>query len=380
MVGVRSLSRAGLVLVLAAVAACSLLKSFDGFEGAGADAAADVSDAGETDDGRCKLLKWPGPPPADTEGPSEPETTSALDGVTVTEQIRDGVGVGYDLDGLCTCPEKPACRGSKPGLPCDGTDSGLDNATASLFLRFVEQGVGIDDTGLKSALLAGQFGILLRLRDYNGRPNDPKVSLEVFNAVAANRPPRDAGADAAGPFDPGPGAKLDGNDTWIIDSDSYLDDRFPTFFSSGAYVRDGVLVAELTNLVLRLRFPAGPTTWGLVEVQFADARVTARLERAANGGWNMRAGLLVGRVPIGTLLQQAMRNGACKGSTIYAALKPLACDARDLPLKPGDDGADVSCEALSAGFAFSAIPARAAARSETRKDRPACKLEDDDCR
>src|SRR5687767_1679992 len=42
----------------------------------------------------------------------------------------DAAPLGFDLDGLCTCPDRAACRSTKAARegPCDPPGTGIDNA------------------------------------------------------------------------------------------------------------------------------------------------------------------------------------------------------------------------------------------------------------
>lgn len=310
--------------------------------------------------------RWPDPPAGTDDGRDVGELASAVTQLRILDPIAQGKPQGFDLDGLCTCPDRPACIGGQPDKPCDTADAGIDNAGDGLFQTLAAQGVALDDTGLKMGIDMGQYGILMRVAGYNGELDDPDVKVAVFNAVAVNG---DGGVPRA-----------DGTDRWTIDSESFLDaNRFPTYFSTKAYVVSGVLVAELLRVVLRARIPVAPGTWSLLELDLRNAHVVARLGARSAKGIVLEDGRIAGRIPGTAMLTQGMRSGACRDSGVYEALKPIVCAARDLPADPGQDGRDLPCASLSVGFGFAAAPAIIAPGSGTRTDVVPCPIVPDEC-
>jgi len=354
------------------IAACSLLTSFDDISPrtTESDAATPDSTAAESGggEGGCTHTRWPDPP-AGGDGTDLGEVTSALTELRVFNPLVAGQPQGYDLDGLCTCPDRAACAGSKPGEPCDTAGTGVDNAADGFFRILSQQGKGLslDDTGLRTGIKKGQYGVVVRLSRYNGQRDDPNVKVEVLNAVSVN-------GDGGAP-------REDGSDQWLADKDSFIDDggAFPTYFSTKAYVRDGVLVAELLRLTLRVRIPTGPGTWGLLELDFRNSHLVARLGARTGQGIALSEGRIAGRFPEAALLTQAMRSGACRDSPIYEALKPTVCAARDLPLDPSKDGRDLPCDSLSAAVGFTSGPAALAPGFGTKTDPSACPIVADQC-
>ena len=356
----------GCIAVVSLGGACSLLTSYDGFERAPpADAAVIEVDSGDAAPGDpCTHTRWPDPPASGPDG-----TTDALVGAVSSLSIIAGAGnapFGFDLDGLCTCPDRGACLGALAQPPCDPVDSGIDNAGDELFRAFVSAGVRIDDTGLQAGLRKGQYGVVLRLTGYNGAADDTDVKLDAFNAVGLQG---DAGT-----------AKFDGSDTWILDAASIVG-SVPTYGSRSAYVRGGVLVAEFAQLVLKSRLPADGSQWRLIELELRSAVLTARVERVGASGLALTGGTVAGRMPSAALLRQAQRSGACVGTSVYDVVKARVCDARDLPVEPGRDGRDTVCDALSAAIRFQAGPARTDPSPKERDDTSPCPLVgSEDCR
>ena len=204
--------------------------------------------------------------------------------------------------------------------------------------------MSLDDTGLRTGIRKGQYGIVVRLGGYDGERDDPDVKVAMFNAVAVN-------GDGGVP-------REDGTDRWLT---------------------DGVLVAELLRLILRVRIPTGPETWSLLEIDLRNAHLVARLGARTGTGIGLTEGRIAGRIPEAAMLMQAMRSGACRDSGLYEAIKPTVCAARDLPLDPSKDGRDLPCDSLSAAVGFTAGAALLAPGSGTRADTTPCAIVPDQC-
>ncbi|CAN5831260.1 hypothetical protein BH11MYX4_BH11MYX4_42120 [soil metagenome] len=358
--------RAVIAAAASLIVACSILTSFDGIEprevSAPAEAAPDAEAAAP--EAGCAPTRWPDPPVGSDTGRDVGELASAVTLLRILDPIAEGKPQGYDLDGLCTCPDRPACGGPKPNEPCDPPDSGIDNVGDMLFRSLAGQGLALDDTGLQMGIQQGQYGIIVRVTGYDGERNDPDVKVAVLNAAAVN-------GDGGVP-------RNDGADEWTVDTESLLG-TFPAYFSSRAYVVDGVLVAEMLRVVLRARIPIPNKKWGLVELDLRSAHLVARLGARSARGIVLEDGRIAGRIPEAAMLAQGMRSGACRDSGLYEALKPVVCAARDLPVDPAKDGRDQPCDSLSVGFGFTSGPAILVPGSGTRVDELPCPIVPDRC-
>jgi hypothetical protein len=348
------------------IGACSLLTSFDGIAPREVSPPVDSGGAADTEaaaDAGCVLERWPGPPPGTDTGRDLGELVSALTRLRILDPVAEGKQQGFDLDGLCTCPDRPACVGAKPNEPCD-SEGGVDNSGDGLFKILASQKVSLDDQGLRTGIEKGQYGLVVRVAGYDGERDDPIVTVAVFNAVAVN-------GDGGVP-------REDGTDRWLRDRDSLLGE-FPAYFSTSAYVSGGVLVAELLSLTIKARIPTSPTTFSLLQLDLQNVHLVARLGARTASGITLEDGRLAGRLPAPNLLAQGMRSGVCRDSGTYEALKPLVCSVRDLPLDPAQDGRDQPCRSLSVGFGFSSSPALIENGSGTRNDSFPCPVVADDC-
>jgi len=344
----------------AVCAACSLLTSFDDFDVPRVGTEAGVAEGGPTeagpDDPCPDRRRWPEGP----DGGAAGDLGTQVAAVKRLSFVDDGgVPYGFDLDGLCSCPDKVACVGAKPNAPCDPARSGIDNAARGFISLFsVATGANLEESGLALGLRAGKYSVVFRMSGWNGEADDPEVSLQILNVYDAN------GGDDAG-------AAFDGGDTWTVDLESLIDNRFPTSPVTRAYVASGTLVAELPVLVLKSRIPTTGNRWLLVRLPLRNARVTARIARSGKS-FALTDGQIGGRVPATELLTSISVVGGCPGSPNFDAVKPFVCDARDLPIDPGKDGRDQPCEAVSFGATFEATPAAVAPDGGAPSDELPC--------
>ncbi len=336
-------------------AACSLLTSFDGFEGASTrtDAGDDVTtpqDDGGSSGEPCAHQTWPSP---STTGAGANDTTdvgartSAISDLKILSTVDGGPPtVGANLDGLCTCPDAPSCRSATREPLCDPTDSGIDNAGASFFRELAQQKIALDDQGLAEGVNKGKYALLVRVTGYNGQANDPEVAVAIFNGIGL-----EGGATAPA---------FNGEDTWTIDRESYPEKNFALFASKKAWVTDSVLVAEIPTLALKLRVPSASPPWQLIELGLVDAHVTARIAKTqpSSNGFTLENGLIAGRFSAKAALKQVQINGICNTDPLFGLLKTRICGVLDMPLSPGEDGRDTPCAAISVGFAFEAKAAK----------------------
>lgn len=345
--------RVALAMVSATVA-CSLLTSYEGFDSPRA--APDAADAGEDARPRpCAERRWPAPPARGEEG-DVGELVSAFTAVRTINP--DWPPFGYDLDGLCSCPEPSACVGARPNEPCDLADAGIDNAAAELFEFFSKTTrIQLNESGLRVGLASGRFSVALRLREWNGLPDDPDVALQVLDVFDAN-----SGSDA--------GARFDGTDTWVIDEESLVQGKFPSSPVRRAYVSGGVLVADVPTLLIKARVLSG-RQWRTLRIVSRSVHLTGKITREGQG-FALADGVIAGRLPTADLIRLAVSLGACPGSLAATTLKPILCESRDVPLDPSQDGRGAPCEAVSFGLAFQSGPAKVAANPGTPQDEFEC--------
>jgi hypothetical protein len=323
----------GAALVLAA--GCSLVTSYDGF----------------TPTGPTCGKRFPPPPPA-----AANKAGAELVGVTTALKFLDepdaGSPLGYDLDNLCTCPDLAArsCKNASATDPqCDvPTNTGIDNAAGTVLGNIFPA----DANGrLLDTLKHGTNGLLIRVQDWDGTPDDVAVKVAVFNV-----------AGLKGDVDGGAGTKLDGTDELIVDEASLLNvqDLGPKFFSSSAYVSGGMLVAAL-DLDFRFEIPPpNPLAGVIVQIPLRFAHLVGKIGRVGTAGLQLTDAQLVGRLPMADVFAQIANLGICQVDPAFAGFKPKTCAAFDLTMVPvaGSGRSTQPCNALSFAIGLTVGPAK----------------------
>jgi len=348
----------GFVLFGAALVGCSLLSSLDGYSGGAvpdggggpnvadgapppAPDAATPEDA--TADAGCAHTRPP-PRPAAQPGPTQDAgadtIVAALASYTFASSSGSGLPStrGYDLDGLCTCPERRACALSAAASDCDGP-GGVDNAGGKLLHEALTL-LGGESSGVSD----GDSGLLVRIRNYNGLPNDDAVEVALFDTM---------GAEVRQGSNPGK-LKNDGTDRWTVDTRSLLGGTpyLPVVVDTRAYVSGGSVVAELRS-TFRV---------GLVSFPVSLGYLTAKLTRTA-AGYTFTEGSISVRVNAGAFLTalEGVRTTTgfmCGNDLIYLSVRDRICKVRDLPTDPSVDGRESPCDAFSLIMEFTAAPAQ----------------------
>ena len=326
--------RAGVVAAsgLALAVGCSLVTSYDGFVKAGPTCGKRIPDR-----------------PAPGKGTTGPELLGAATALQFV-QAQDAAPLGYDLDKLCTCPDRRACANPQAtGQQCDIPNTGIDNAAGQILAVLYPPQA---NSRLQDSLTHGKNGLIVRVQDWDGTANDADVKVSIYNVVGLK-----------GDEDGGAPARLDGNDEFIVDEASLLNpqDLGSRFFDTSAYVANGVLVASL-DFDFRLEVPnllgdaASPAS--VTVIPLTTARLVGKIERVGASGLRMTGAQLVGRLPIDRIFADLPSIGLCQNNPGFAQIRGAACAALDLPVSPAQDGKNGVCDALSFAIGVSVGPAR----------------------
>ena len=334
-----------------AAVACQVLAGIDDrsvwvAEAGGSDAALGV------DGDLCRTANVPAAPDLSTSSPSD-----ALDYLTVLSELHLGVGpdaggpYGFNLDRACTCPEKDTCvrglgaNGKTLDAACDDP-GGIDNTGKPLFGLFASGNL-ISEATLNTAIHNGLSGVFLRMRYYNGLPDDAQVQVSIYASLGYEGYP-----DAS--------PKFDGTDPWRVQSASLIADDLnnPRYVTNSAYVRGGTMVASL-------KFPIIIGSKGLdpIVIDLQSGLIAAKLELSGTTLVRMN-GVIAGRWEISHMLTslQAVADPLkpterlCGANATYQVIKPKICEYVDIAADPTDDGTGV-CNALSIGLGFESKPA-----------------------
>jgi hypothetical protein len=273
---------------------------------------------GATGDGGSIDLAQPPPRPTVDDGPSGPEQVFVLDEVQWDQREDAWRTIGLDLDGLLSSSESgpSECRAPSPSAPIapDGS-RGIDNA----FGRDISPILGVArPDAAEAARLAqaeGRGALAVRVREWNGEPDDPRVEVAVFPTV---------GTGGAGAIQVDP-RSVSGGD---LEQAIIIDDN--------AYVSGGEVVLRLPD-----RAPL-PLAYGddslLVNLTDASLVFTPGATATLAGRWST--------------LDFLGASVTCPGTDDFMSLERLLELAADIRALPGTGGDGVVCDAISLGLSF----------------------------
>lgn len=366
----------GLAFGLVSVASC-LVGSFDVVEvSAGSGGRGDGGSTGTGgDDDPCGHASYPLPPGTTSEGTDQ--VVVALRRVAFGEDSPTPPGL--DLDDTCTCccqGEGPSCL--QPKTSCDYPE-GVDNAVAGLFQLFDIGLVGFGSSEFSQNAEQGQWSVLLRIRDYNGGPDDDRVELSwlvglgIFGDLGERLTPQWNGEDAWTAVS----TSFTAPDGGAADPALGVDGNLPRYVDTKAYVTNHKLVASLPDTELLLGSGPNRITFHLV-----GAFVVGDLAPSPDApGVALTNALLVGRWRIDDFFKalSTYRNADgtpfCTDDSLYEVVKPTICGAVDL--YSGTTTPTTPCDSFSLGMAFEASPAKLVGLGEGTAPTPGCPPESD---
>ena len=317
-----------------------------------ADAQDEESGQDASESGTCGSARPPDPPATSTGG-------GGIEFVVAVKQIDFGdvagnpKEVGYDLDARCTCQgQGDACLREEAWATvvdaCDGPQ-GRDNAAGALFSKLSPLLTDFGSDDWSQGATEGDWSILLRVRGYNGTPDDDQVRLDWFV-------PHDFWVDKG---DDSIQPAWDGNDVWPIRESSVVDPdagaqslEEPRFYDPHAYVTGGMLVASFPESAFQVS--------DKYLLDFVGSFITARVVETS-GGWELQEGLLASRWKTASILGQLGRvvilgMSVCTDHPTYEGLKSQICSYSDIYSGVGTP--TTPCDSISAGMAFEAKPAK----------------------
>lgn len=351
-----------LVTASSALAACSLLTSYDDFTGRSAEdatAPGDAGDAGARQD--AALVDVYQPTTEDTlcgsSIPTQPHVTQPPTiGAPVTYtgvvsalrfvQADGGCPLGKNLDGLNTCNVPgdaglPACTAAYAMAGesnCDH-DGGID--IAGQLLLFEPENLQLAKINLEAELpgdvLAQRTGFVLTVTNYAGELNNPRVTVTYNNDVGIG----------------------DGGGTLI--ENQTVAQGF-ALQDPAAYVNNGVLVAHFATLPMHFTFfftnDTDQIPHSFVTVLTDAIIVGVPVLDADAGSLTISDGQVVGRLTSTNIMSLLTNIFACPG---YSAAGIL-CGTLDLTADPSTDGLAYGCDAISMGLGFDLAPTTIAGR------------------
>lgn len=358
-----------LVLLAGATASCAAILGFERLEAekeaaeGGADGAlpeAAPSDAGDAGaDGACEQVGVAPPPPAqpasDASDIEREFAVSALDfGIDTSV---DPVGLNVDRRCTSTLDTSSCVVDSADKLPkITDYKNGVDNSGFRLIQDLSQLGGAFTPDSINKRLKDGEYGLIVRIRGYNGTANDDAVSVDVYPAL---RHGVDGGAPDGGR-----------DDLWVRDrSYNFVDSS--TIRSTFAYVNNGQAVAFFPTFELPISVPDQTPAVRRMRVKLRDVWLTGTLTKLPDGNDGVK-GVLAGRWSTRDFLDEVRPldlpgfGTICKSPLVYAQAKALLCPGRDVRATSAEDGRGLPCDAVSAGIGYVAY----AVDNSTSEDPP----------
>jgi len=311
----------------------------------------DGGEAGSADP--CQSSGFPSAPDPSTSDPSDPiDVTLALHTIDTGTKVNPPQTWGFNLDKTCTCPQPNACKADQAF--CD-REAGVDDEGQNVFTELqtaakaFDAGGFFDDSFFNNALIAGQSGLLVRLRGYNGKADDAQVKVAIYSSPGIETPTT---------------PNWDGNDQWKVDT-NYLN---PTWdkpkYEADAYVRNFLLVASAAQIPIVVGSTSGQT----VEINLNSGYIVAQLSVMGNQVDKMK-GTLAGRwkaedflTSLQSVPDPVFKPGyLCQGRGIFIVIQKAVCGHRDVIAQKDNGNLNLVCDAVSFGVGFDALPAHSGA-------------------
>jgi len=304
------------------------------------------------------------PPEGTSKASDDVEAIFALRNISLEQSGDRWRRFGLDLDGINTASvNDPAECVAADGQPTLDGDNGIDNSFGQHVLPTV---VGLiscleDNIALNQGLGFGT--VLLRLREWNGTPNDAKVDVSVVSAVDGTSADDVSAFEWGGPSGatlmlPGSRAEApppawDGEDLFYVDPGSLVagDIRHPLVWKTDAYISGGRVVLPVDTATTFV-FLTGPGSFWLS----LDGYLLADI---SEDGRTLEKGLLAGRFSAGDLVATLTPLGICDDA-FRGTVTSLLTDNLDLRIDPDLGNPDEQCTASSVAFSFQGIRARIA--------------------
>ncbi|MFZ1863171.1 MAG: hypothetical protein WAU39_03020 [Polyangiales bacterium] len=311
------------------------------------------------------LASIPDRPPASTSSPDDDvEATFAFRNISLDQSGDRWRRFGLDLDGLNTASvDDPAECVAANGEPVLDGEKGIDNSFGQNVLPTVMVVIPCleDNIALNQGLGFGT--VLLRLREWNGTPNDAKVDVSVLSAVDGTSlddvtslewgGPDGATLMQAGGSAEAPPPAWDGEDMFFVDPSSLVAGQLshPLVWKTDAYIRDGRVVLPVDTAATFV-FLTGPGSFSISVNGFLLADIS-------EDGQILEKGLLAGRFSAGELVATLAPLGICNEG-FRDGITSLLTNNLDLRIDPTLGTPDEPCTASGIAFAFQGIRAHIA--------------------
>jgi hypothetical protein len=306
------------------------------------------------------------PPPSTSSSADDVEVVFAFRNLSLDQSGDRWRRLGLDLDGMNTASigHDAECVAANGNPPLDG-HKGIDNAFGQFVLPTVVSLISCleDNIALNQGL--GRGTALLRLRDWNGTPNDAKVDVSVLSAVDGTSlddvssvewgGPDGASLMLSGATTDAPDPYWDGEDYFFVDPSSLVagDINRAEIEKTDAYIRDGRVVLPL-DTAASFVFLTGPGSFSISVNGYLIADIS-------EDGQTLEKGIIAGRFPAAELIATLGPVGICDESLRDSVIRQLTNNL-DLRVDPGEGNPDDECSASGVAFSFQGIRARIATR------------------
>lgn len=320
----------------------------------------------------CDPAHWPEAPSVDVPGDGGTGDVDFLVALR-TLDVSESATLGWDLDQSCTCPAPDSCRRPKDaGQACD-EPNGRDIQLNKTIISLLEFAPGFSPSQLGDGIAKGHYGVLVRVQNYNGGPDDRAVTVSIYLSTgsAGLMAPTDGGAWDLDPNTLDPSVGDAGTPV-----SKYIDDT--------AWVRGGMLVASKLQGA-KVHLVSGSQS---LDFELTQGALTAKIAPRDGNRWALEDGTLAGRWPtknalkaISVLTDPASGKPFCEpGSTFYPIVKSELCGNADVSSNIARDNSNADCDALSLAMRFTAEPAQfGVVRAAVLDGGPNCMGFNDDC-
>ncbi len=319
---------------------------------------------------------------------------SANDDDALTPNKDAWADIGMDLDESCTnsptCSadgalvEQHACQNSLL-VPFDGNDC-RDNQIGKLYTVAalspqVGPLFGITEPDWNCALHRGEFGVIFKVSDYNGKPNDDAVRLDMYTSIGLQK--LESWTCTSGPggtvpadwFNQAPWLhtkhwKIAQRSVSLTAPDAGVDLPDSKYADPAAFVRGGYLFVQL---------PSGAEFWldgqrahvpGF-RLELHRAILVGGLKKELDGTWSLVDGTISGVVLPTEILSSFRELGFCNNMcAAYDNVVGYLNTNQDALSSTSDKLPNTPCDALSIGIDFEARQATASAVDVEAVDPP----------
>ena len=311
------------------------------------------------------LAGVPDRPPSGTSSKADDiEAVFALRNISLDQSGDRWTRFGLDLDGMNTTSVSDAaeCVAANGNPPLDG-NKGIDNSFGQHVLPTVVSLISCleDNIALNQGLGFGT--VLLRLREWNGTPNDAKVDISVLSAVDGTSLDdvsgvRWGGSNSASLMqskgnEEAPPPAWDGEDVFFVDPASLVAGVLghALVWKTDAYISNGRVVLPV-DTATTFAFLTGPGAFFLSLNGFLIADIS-------EDGQILEKGLLAGRFSAGDLVATLRPLGICDEG-FRGSIVGLLTNNLDLRINPKLGSPDDQCTATGVAFSFQGIRAQMA--------------------